>query len=219
MPMNMGRMPVRQGRQAKRGFTLTEIAIVLGIIGLILGAIWVAAAAVYNNLRVSKATTQLLTVTQAVRAMYATSNVVDNQADMTINAAQAAKALTYIQAGIFPNDTLNAANTEAFDPWQGTITVQSQSFTAGNNDAFSVVFDSVPLSACISMVTANSGQGKDASLVGVSIGAANAVPLAAGAATTGATFPAAAFPVTASSAQTKCVAAGNAIAFSFRLKG
>ncbi|MGQ3505077.1 type II secretion system protein, partial [Enterococcus faecalis] len=51
--------------QAKRGFTLTEIAIVLGIIGLILGAIWVAAGAVYSNLRVSKATTQLLQITQA----------------------------------------------------------------------------------------------------------------------------------------------------------
>src|SRR5271168_1816583 len=63
--------------EEKRGFTLTEIAIVLGIIGLILGAIWVAAAAVYNNLRTSRATTELLTIAQNVRATYATSSTVD----------------------------------------------------------------------------------------------------------------------------------------------
>ena len=67
----------------QRGFTLTELSIVLGIIGLILGAIWVAASAVYSNLHLATANTQLLQVTQAVRAMYATSVLVDPGADMT----------------------------------------------------------------------------------------------------------------------------------------
>jgi prepilin-type N-terminal cleavage/methylation domain-containing protein len=35
--------------QRKKGFTLTEIAIVLGIIGLILGAVWTAASGVYAS--------------------------------------------------------------------------------------------------------------------------------------------------------------------------
>ena len=65
-----------ENRTPIRGFTLTEIAIVLGIIGLILGAIWVAAAAVYNNMRVATANTELLQITQAMRAMYATSSTV-----------------------------------------------------------------------------------------------------------------------------------------------
>src|ERR1700761_8121863 len=112
---------------SKRGFTLTEIAIVLGIIGLILGAIWVAASAVYNNLRTSKATTELLQITQAIRAMYATSSTVDPLADMAFPGVSATPALTYLQAGIFPSDTLNASpSTQALDPWGGTISVQSQ---------------------------------------------------------------------------------------------
>src|SRR5271170_6840773 len=66
----------------ERGFTLTEIAIVLGIIGLILGAIWVAAAAVYTNMRTSKTTTELLDIVQNMRAMYATSGTIDPAANM-----------------------------------------------------------------------------------------------------------------------------------------
>ena len=60
MSMNETNLPTQTTlrRQRRRGFTLTEIAIVLGIVGLILGAIWVAAAAVYNNLRVSHADTE-----------------------------------------------------------------------------------------------------------------------------------------------------------------
>src|SRR6202000_3454343 len=57
----------------KRGFTLTEIAIVLGIIGLILGAIWAAASSVYANLKANAAQQGVLAAAQAVRSLYATS--------------------------------------------------------------------------------------------------------------------------------------------------
>jgi prepilin-type N-terminal cleavage/methylation domain-containing protein len=58
----------------KRGFTLTEIAIVLGIIGLILGAIWGAASSVYANKKVSDAERGITSTAAAVRSSFATSN-------------------------------------------------------------------------------------------------------------------------------------------------
>jgi prepilin-type N-terminal cleavage/methylation domain-containing protein len=54
----------------KSGFTLTELAIVLSVIGLILGAIWAAAAEVYTNRRISKAAEEVLSVVNSVRATY-----------------------------------------------------------------------------------------------------------------------------------------------------
>jgi prepilin-type N-terminal cleavage/methylation domain-containing protein len=61
------------GRAKGQGFTLTEVAIVLGIIGLILGAIWAAASSVYANKKVSEAERNITMTAAQVRSMYATS--------------------------------------------------------------------------------------------------------------------------------------------------
>ena len=158
--------------RSKRGFTLTEIAIVLGIIGLILGAIWVAASAVYNNLRVSKATTELLQIAQAVRSMYATSSTVDATADMTYSATgthAVGAGTTYIQASIFPSDMVSPVGSPVTsytiqDPWSGDADIVSAKATVAS-DSFAVDFDKVPQSACINMLTSSTGTGRDLSLI------------------------------------------------------
>jgi hypothetical protein len=199
---------------------LTEIAIVLGIIGLILGAIWVAASAVYQNLRNSKATTELLTIAQGIRTMYATSAQVDPNANMTswgANAQGVGFPRTYLQAGLFPTDATDQGNpnlnTRAIDPWQGNIVVQATSgLVAGDNLGFVVVFDNVPQSACIALLTGNTGTGRDQSMIAAGAGAVGAVPA-------GAILGGGAPPITASQAQTACGAALNAVGFSFKVKG
>ena len=60
----------------RRGFTLTELAIVLGIIGLILGAIWTAAAKVYANNRVTKGVNEVLALVSGVRGTYGSRGVI-----------------------------------------------------------------------------------------------------------------------------------------------
>jgi prepilin-type N-terminal cleavage/methylation domain-containing protein len=57
----------------RRGFTLTEIAIVLGIVGLILGAVWAAAKNVYSNVNSAKATEITSILIANVRGAYGTS--------------------------------------------------------------------------------------------------------------------------------------------------
>lgn len=48
------------GKNHKRGFNLIEAAIVLGVVGLVIGGIWIAAAAVNDQLKVSKAASGLV---------------------------------------------------------------------------------------------------------------------------------------------------------------
>ncbi|HEU0117109.1 MAG TPA: type 4 pilus major pilin [Alphaproteobacteria bacterium] len=203
---------IRKNNQTSlRGFTLTEIAIVLGIIGLILGAIWIAASAVYNNLRVSKATTELLQMAQSVRALYATTAT-------TGDAAGTDETQNYCKAAIFPSDMVTnpcaAAAPFATDPWAGAVTMTSQ--TAANvGDAFGIEFSSVPQGACISLLTRNTGAGRDAGLW-----YANATAAAVGAAAFGAA--ASTFPISATTAATACGVtgtAGNFVQFKFKLRG
>ena len=57
-------------KNASRAFTLTEIAIVLGIIGLILGAIWSTYNMVHINYLISTTLYQTTTLARNIQALY-----------------------------------------------------------------------------------------------------------------------------------------------------
>ncbi len=145
-------------KNKKRGFTLTEIAIVLGIVGLILGAIWVAAAAVYTNMRISNSNRHLLVITQNVRSLFATSTITGS-ADGVITTS-------LIPAGVFPTDLASATSTIVNSAWSGaTIDVYSATITQ-TGDAFQVQFEGIPPQGCINLLTAATGSGRDPGMVG-----------------------------------------------------
>ena len=135
----------------RKGFTLTEAAIVLGIVGLILGAIWVAAAAVYNNMRVQKANTALLTAAQTVRSLHATQN--------TIAAGTEAQ---WVSAGVWPADWVQGANSVG--PWGTNGNTVLVGASAAVGDAFKIAITGVPTAACIDMLVRNTGAGRDSGL-------------------------------------------------------
>jgi prepilin-type N-terminal cleavage/methylation domain-containing protein len=54
----------------RRGFTLTELAITLGVIGAVFGGIWMAASMVYENNRTKRAYEQALLIVTGFKNMY-----------------------------------------------------------------------------------------------------------------------------------------------------
>lgn len=110
-------MPIRQPlAQRRRGFTLTEAAIVLGIVGLILGAIWVAAGSVYGNLRMRQASESLLVITQNVRQLMTGSSAFGNGAGTNIT-------VNLINKNVFPANNLVAVGNAfaTINPWLQTV--------------------------------------------------------------------------------------------------
>jgi prepilin-type N-terminal cleavage/methylation domain-containing protein len=192
---------IRSSRQRRRGFTLTEIAIVLGVVGLILGAIWVAAAAVYNNLRVSHTNTQILQTAQAIRTLYSSQNTItsgDMTPDLIISAA-------------VPEDMVKG--TTLIDAWGGNLWIEG----TADNVGFYIEVDKVPQAACINLVTAVGGVARDPGLF-----LATAVPSTGAEVPAGTTTPALTTTVDPSTASTGCPANAGTLAtveFGFLLKG
>lgn len=179
-----------------RGFTLTEAAIVLGIVGLILGAIWVAAAAVYNNLRVTTTSNQLLQIVQSIRSMHATQQTVDD----------AITAVLVAKAGGIPKDMLDNPTDPATvtDVWAGDVTITAQTSASGvANDSFSISFSKVPQGPCADLLVRNTGSGRDSGLIGAGNAFANDT----------------AFPIGLATAVGDCASpTENNVVFTFRLK-
>jgi hypothetical protein len=173
----------------------------------------VAAGAVYNNLRVSRAETELLSIAQAVRTLYATSSV-------TGDAAGTNESGAFCKASVFPTDMIPKAGCPAvaaastlIDPWNNIVTATSQTVTTAG-DAFGIEFTGVTQGACINMLTAATGEGRDPGLY-----YANATAAPVGAAVYGA---ATAFPISAGTAAGLCASTAapfNSVQFVFQLKG
>ncbi|MGE0109896.1 MAG: type 4 pilus major pilin [Bdellovibrionales bacterium] len=142
----------RRASAHRRGFTLTEAAIVLGIVGLILGGIWVAAGAVYNNQRVSTTTTQIMQIVNGIRSLYATSTTFTGDETDLAN------------AGVIPRDmlVLDASNavTDVVNVWNGQVTIAA----AAPATSFTITIEDVPRAACSSLLVKFTGPGRDSGL-------------------------------------------------------
>ncbi len=152
-------------KKMKRGFTLTEIAIVLGIMGLILGAIWAAAAAVYGSQRMNNASNQIAQIVQSVRKVYSTAN--------TISPANVNITGDLILAGQVPTSMLRSGNP-AYTAGGNTFAVNylNGPFPNGrtgisvttDGNGFVISMSQVTRANCISLLTSVGGASRDGGL-------------------------------------------------------
>ena len=127
-------------RKRRRGFTLTEIAIVLGIVGLILGAIWAAASAVYENLKFSQAQQGITLSAQQVRSLFASSNT---------TGVPAGSPASILAPGMLPVSWTNSGNPG--NPWNqapaGALT-----YIYGDGSKFQIELDNIDPAGCSSLL-------------------------------------------------------------------
>lgn len=131
-------------RHAQHGFTLTELAIVIGIIGLLLGGVWVAAVSVQKNSRNSQAAQDILTMVANLRSTFMAINTFTSGTDF-----DATKNM--ITAGVIPND-LVTSTTAATNAWNGAVKIIT-SPTGGGANAFRISYANMPIDACIGIAS------------------------------------------------------------------
>lgn len=100
----------------RRAFTLTEMSVVLGIIGLILASIWVAADRVRETQRVERSVAQVQSIINNFKTVYGGKNAV-NVAASDVSAFAA-------HSGFAPSDMVRSSSPDLlFNLWGGAVGV------------------------------------------------------------------------------------------------
>lgn len=101
--------------RARRGMTMIELAIALGVISLILGAMWLAAGAVHRRAPISDTVQLINEISTNVRALYTGQ----------YNAQRYTTVASQINfGGFYPAGVLNEARNDTINGWGGTIIVR-----------------------------------------------------------------------------------------------
>jgi type II secretory pathway pseudopilin PulG len=150
---------VAHRNDSETGFTLTELAIVVGILGMILGAIWLAAGSLYSTTKINKASQELQSILANMRTLYGAAQTLDTSITMTnsvIGGTLSGTGLAYIQAGIFPNDALNTGNintaTVVNSPWANGIIAIMPSGQVVAGDSMDITFTGLPKTDCVKFI-------------------------------------------------------------------
>ncbi len=139
------------------GFTLIELAIVLGVFSIVMAALWIVASLVYENVRQHQLSREVQTIVQNIR------QVSNNISRFTV-APDTDLTQTYDQQGVFPREMrLNPpASDDTADgilnhPWSTLATGTARVFSRVDNTHFGVSFIQMPRKACVGMATKLSG--------------------------------------------------------------
>ena len=154
--------------RARRGLTLMEGAIYLGIVGLVMAAIWGAATTVQQSVVVNNARGQLIQIAQNMRSLYAKTQTFSGTAPF---AAGSDVTPQMVNAEIFPVSMFNDGAALPTTPWQTPVTVSVGA--AGALDTFVVTlgsaFDPLPEQPCKDLAISSIGSGRDTGLVTLTI--------------------------------------------------
>jgi prepilin-type N-terminal cleavage/methylation domain-containing protein len=156
-------------RKKQDGFTLTEAAIVLAIIGLILGAIWGAAAMMMEKYREQRAVNQIIAIFGKYQQLY--PNVSSLSSGGPPNPPNDLTCLGML-AGAFPPDMLTTPNFTCVTfgnssypespsgdsaypttPWGGTSTVVVWA-PVTNKNMFTIDYSGISSAGCVVLAMA-----------------------------------------------------------------
>lgn len=149
----------------RRGFTLTEAAIFLGLAGIVLAAIWAAASAVNTKAKVRETLANMQLVVQQMRTLYGTKGSFTTWGTGTDITAD------MINAEVIPTAMIDPANGAQMRSVWGT---RIQLLVGSDQRRFDIKYaDSLPTEICIMIAALGIGAERDKGLLKINVGGAD----------------------------------------------
>lgn len=132
----------------KKGFSLTEAAVVLGVVGLVIGGIWVAAGAVQENANINRTIDASILAFNKTRELFTVSTIEQLYAPNSCASLNS----TILEAGGIPKDFVSGANV--LHPWGGAFQARYCYWNPNQRDVGVYLYSPVPGKVCIRFLSA-----------------------------------------------------------------
>ncbi len=150
-----------QGTSKKaQGFTLSEIGIVMGVVGIVAISVFAAAGALSNKRMLNQTTDQIGIIASNVRALYNGRSVPTASVAATTETAY----LVGQNAGVFPGEMVSGTTVK--NMWNGNVTVAIDATTPVK---VIISYQNIPFDVCTDLLVRNSQPGRDTGLVKINL--------------------------------------------------
>jgi prepilin-type N-terminal cleavage/methylation domain-containing protein len=163
------------GYAGQRGFTLTEIAVVLLVISSIIGGIFAVISSIHYRQKINQGSEAIGTIVTNMRALYAGQNL----GALTVQNFSSAleQQFSNPNTAVFPADMacVIGGATYSCNPWDRTTVNGSAqiSIVAGTPRQFILRYAGITAEVCADLLVRNSAPGADTGLQQIVVGATN----------------------------------------------
>jgi len=149
--------------RSRRGLSLIETVIALGILGFVMTGLWVAASAVSSKSALDATIADMMQLTQNIRSLYS------NQATFIGVASGTDISTRMIKAQVVPTTLVNpTSGADLRTRWNTPIIIA----VGDPTDRFDIVFqNTLPTDACVMLAGMAAGTVRDKGLIEITAGA------------------------------------------------
>ena len=151
-----------KNKKSKKGFSLLELLLVLGIIAALVVAAFIVYPIVQASQRAQAESNNIATIQAGVKALYTSASSFTG-----LNNSVA------VQAKIFPDNMLSGSGSAAkpINAFKGNVVVASADTgpSAATGSSFTITYENVPAAECTKIITAAAGNFYIAQVVGATV--------------------------------------------------
>ena len=147
------------------GFSMLEMAMVLGIVGIVLGGVWAIAGAARSSAFATRLEQQTLAVVSSVRDYYAARPLPTADGDMTATF----RAAEVFPEEMCPSNCISGGTTVVYNAYGGTTTVAIPDTGTSPINHMEIAFTNIQERGCIELASRLGARANETGLSQISI--------------------------------------------------